>query len=192
MVARMKTNSVQFFVKGDSVSFEGKPKRGIRPTIVGVVMDGPKGKHAYYSVSTTNGQFKVPARLLKPGKVDKKAAAALTAQGQKFAERRASNVARRDERQLKDCQLHIEIHKLARGMQVKNRGVEGWPVVTILEVDVENGKCKVTTSTAALQDKLDMYKMATGFELGRRICKRRTTWVLANRLFAVDAPRYSF
>jgi hypothetical protein len=187
-----KANSVQFFRAGDSVTFEGRPKRGIRPTVTGVVTDGPKGKHSYYGVSTSGGQFKVPAKLLKPGKVDKKLAKVLAENGEKFKARKEANVARRDERQLKDCQHHIESWKLVRGMAVKNRGVQGWPVVTILEVDHENGKCQVETSTAVLQDKLDMYKMATGFELGRRICKRRTTWVLANRLYPADAPKYPF
>lgn len=181
-----------WFKAGETVQFEGRPKRGIRPTITGVVTDGPKGKHSFYGVSTIQGQFKVPARLLKPGKVDKKAAKALVEQGEKFKVRKEANVEKRDARQLENCQYHIDSWKLTRGQQVKNRGVHGWPVVQILEVDRDNGKCKVTTSTAALQDTVDLYEAATGFQLGRRICKRRTTWVLADRLFPVDAPKYPF
>jgi hypothetical protein len=188
MVANMaKTQVSMWFKAGDTVQFEGRPKRGVRPTITGVVTNGPKGKHSYYGVSTASGQFKVPARLLKPGKVDKKAKANLEIAGAKFAERKASNVEKRDARQLADCQSHMDFFKLARHMQVKNRGVQGWPVVTVLEVDRDRGKCKVTTSTAALMDKVELMDMAYGTSFGslRRRGVRRTTWVLANRLFPV-------
>jgi hypothetical protein len=127
MAKRSILNGTQFFAAGQGVSWESK-RRGNK-TFTGVVKSGPKGKHNYYEVSTPQGQFKVPAAMLKPAKVKKDQAKALAEKGQKFNELRANNREKRDERQVKDCQISMDIHKFVPGMTVVNRGVPGWPKV---------------------------------------------------------------
>lgn len=187
MVARMAKGSVQFFRPGDGVSWVSSRGRRSGVTYTGVVKDGPKGKHNYYEVSTPQGQFKVPAAMLKPAKVKPSQAKALAESGQKFDQRKEANKERRDERQLADCQMHIDTFQLMPGMMVKNRGVEGWPEVQILQVDREKGKCQVETSTAVVMNKIAAYDAfhGTNFRGLRRRGTRATTWVLANRLYPV-------
>ena len=175
----MKSFSGTFFNPGDGVTFESKRGRKAGKVFTGVVKSGPAGKHNYYEVSTPQGQFKVPAVMLKPAKVKADVAKVLKENGQKFDQRKEANVARRDEYQLKDCQMHIDTFQLMPGMVVKNRGVEGWPTVTIHQVDREKGKCQVDTSTARIA------QFAAAYGLPMRRNTRSTTWVLANRLYPV-------
>jgi len=177
MVARMANqNSVQFFRAGDGVTWVSSRGRRSGVTYTGVVKDGPKGKHSYYEVSTPQGQFKVPAAMLKPAKVQKKQAEALAEQGQKFDDRRDANREKREERTVKDCQISMDVHKFVRGMLVINRGVPGWPKVTVLDTDYAKGKVLVESSTKRLGEMASLY----GISLRRNT--RDSKWVYANRL----------
>jgi hypothetical protein len=175
-LARMYNSGLPHFNVGDAVEFDGRPKRGVKPVLTGVVKDGPKGKHFYYEVSTASGQFKVPAKLLRKGELAKKAAEALQETGQKFDDRRVSNREKRNEAAVKDCQISMDIHKFTRGMLVINRGVPGWPKVTVLDVDYAKGKVLVESSTKRLGELASLY----GVSLRRNT--RDSKWVYANRL----------
>lgn len=176
MVARMAKGSVQFFRPGDGVSWVSSRGRRSGVTYTGVVKDGPKGKHNYYEVSTPQGQFKVPAAMLKPAKVKPTEAKALAEKGQKFDERKEANREKRDEATVRDCQISMDIHKFTRGMLVINRGVPGWPKVTVLDVDYAKGKVLVESSTKRLGELASLY----GISLRRNT--RDSKWVYANRL----------
>lgn len=170
-----------WYKSGDAVQWTSKRGRTSGQVTVGVVVDGPKGKHSYYTVSTAGQTFKVPSIMLSPSKVAPKLAKALEEKGQKFKETLARNVAKRDEEQLRACQRHLDTFpEIVRGATVKNRGVQGWPHVMVYEVDREAGKVKVESSTAALRDLAELH----GLTLGRGRT-RRSTWVLANRLYPV-------
>lgn len=170
---------MNYYKRGDHVEFTGTRGRRSGQLFQGVVTDGPTGKQMYYSVSCTEGQFKVAASILKPSAVGNVVAKSLLANGDSFHARNEKNKELRTENNAKRCLDHIDFFKLSPGMVVKNKGVEGWPTVTIYEVDRETGKCKVDSSTAGAAQLVRQY----GLSIRRNF--KSTSWVLANRLFPV-------
>ena len=175
----MKTTSTsnQVFTKEQAVEFSGPKNR----TMVGVIVDGPSGKHDYYNVRCTDGNsFKVAAVILKPAKLSPADRSRLFAAGQSFTakrnEHREAKSAKREQFAAIRGQQVIDFHGFARGQIVKCLSAAGQPEVMILKVLREEGKCVISNWKAQAHREL----LAMGFNSGKN--PKASVTVYADRL----------